>query len=182
MARNGYYIYEDFYSKELGRFPGVAKKIDNQTRVLSSLCNVVQVQLESKNNKILKRFPFGSHIYKWDEVARKIYNPKFIYIRKPMLDYGFLTFTQTVRNKYPDVKILLEFPTYPYDKEQFFNSIINIPFYIKEVLCRKRLIGKIDRIVTYTDDDEIFGIPTIKIQNGIDITSIPLANPKSNGG
>ena len=41
-------------------------------------------------------------------------------------------------------------------------------------MFRCRMARYIDRIVTFSDDTEIFGRPTIRISNGIDFRSIPL--------
>ncbi|NCU32622.1 MAG: glycosyltransferase family 1 protein [Candidatus Moranbacteria bacterium] len=44
---------------------------------------------------------------------------------------------------------------------------------------RKRMAKYIHKIVTFSDDDFIFGRPTIKISNGIDFNSIPLKQPQT---
>ena len=72
------------------------------------------------------------------------------------------------------VRIALEIPTYPYDAE-FAQS----PFVRKlklriDRIFRRRMARWVDRIVTFSDDPEIFGRPTIRISNGIDFRSIPL--------
>ena len=41
-------------------------------------------------------------------------------------------------------------------------------------IFRRRMARWVDRIVTFSDDPEIFGRPTIRISNGIDFRSIPL--------
>ena len=41
-------------------------------------------------------------------------------------------------------------------------------------MFRSRMARYVDRIVTFSDDTEIFGRPTIRISNGIDFGSIPL--------
>lgn len=46
------------------------------------------------------------------------------------------------------------------------------PFYFKDVFRRRGLRTIADRIVTFTEDDVIFGIPTIKTQNGIDVDAV----------
>lgn len=77
------------------------------------------------------------------------------------------------------VKIALEIPTYPYDQEYK-----GLPFGYQWVLfldqcLRKRMAKYIHKIVTFSDDDFIFGRPTIKISNGIDFNSIPLKQPQT---
>ena len=72
------------------------------------------------------------------------------------------------------VKILMEIPTYPYDGEHSKKSIIKqIPFCI-EKHSRKKFHRYIGHIITFSDDKEIFDIPTINISNAIDAEMIPL--------
>ena len=56
--------------------------------------------------------------------------------------------------------MLLEIPTYPYDGE--FTRICGgrLAAFLDR-RCRKKLKGLADRVVTFTEDEEIFGIPTI---------------------
>ena len=69
----------------------------------------------------------------------------------------------------PNLKIIVEIPTYPYFQE--WNRIIDKPLIWKE----KRVIPKVtteklvDYYLTLTDDKEIFGIPTIKFSNCISV-------------
>lgn len=70
------------------------------------------------------------------------------------------------------VKILLEIPTYPYDQEYFSmqdKAILCIDKLFRHTFCKY-----VDAIVTYSDDAEIFGRPTIRLSNGIDFSNIPL--------
>ena len=69
-------------------------------------------------------------------------------------------------------KIILELPTYPYDLEIKKDNI----FTKLDKKYRLNLYKYVDRIVTYSDDEEIFGIKTIKISNGIDIEKISIAS------
>lgn len=176
-----YYIYEDSYSAEKGLYPGVAKKIRNQIDVFAEHFDISEVQLKSKKNKIAKRLPFGSFIYCWDEIIDRVKDADYIYIRKPLIDSGFRKSLEELKKHNPYLKILVEIPTYPYDQESFGKAIAK-PFYFKELINRKKLGNIVDRIVTYSEDDEIFGIPTIKIQNGLDVSKIPVAIPRENVG
>lgn len=177
----GYYIYEDIYGKDDGKYPGVIKKIKGQISVLSQCFDIEEIQIKSQKYKILKRIPFGSFIYKWHDVEKQIKDAKFIYVRKPMIDAGFVNLLKNIKANNSNVIVLLEIPTFPYDHEQFHKSLSSYPFFLKEINNRKKLKGLVDRIVIYARTEEIFNIPTICIQNGIDIDRIPLAYPnKSN--
>ena len=56
------------------------------------------------------------------------------------------------------------------------------PFLIKDKIYRRKLKKYIDRIVTFSDDDMIFGIETIRTKNGIIVDEIPLKDSRENGG
>ena len=75
------------------------------------------------------------------------------------------------------VKAVMEIPTYPYDRE--FDSL---PLkyrleHIADKLFRRRLASYMNAIVTFSDEEEIFGQRTIRISNGVDFDAIPLHSP-----
>lgn len=118
--------------------------------------------------KIKKRFCYGSIVR-----YAKEHHIKFVYIRSfnnanPMT-------VGLVRNlKKAGMKVVMEIPTYPYDKE--FKGApcrIKLNLYIDK-LFRRQLAGQVDRIVTFSDVKEIFGQKTINISNGIDFSCIPI--------
>ena len=79
---------------------------------------------------------------------------------------------KTLKGK--NIKIILEIPTYPYDLEY-----TNVNFLAKlkhsiEKIYRQKMKKYIDRIVTFTNDEEIFGIKTISINNGISLEDISI--------
>ena len=73
-------------------------------------------------------------------------------------------------------QIYIEVPSYPYEGERAA-GILHWIMFKWDILCRSRLKRYVRRIITYTDFDKIFHINTIKIINGIDISSIkPIRN------
>lgn len=72
------------------------------------------------------------------------------------------------------VTIFLEIPTYPYDKELISKSRFDRIIISVEKTYRSKLAKYIDRIVTFSQDNFIWDVPTVKILNGVDINSIPL--------
>lgn len=119
-------------------------------------------------SKLKKRFSYTSLInYIRDNDIRNIYiryehnaSPFFISALKKLKKMG--------------VKIVLEIPTYPYDSEyrkQGFKLNMHL---LVDKCFRNSLAKHIDYIVTFSDDDEIFGVPTIKISNGISFDAVPL--------
>ncbi len=97
----------------------------------------------------------------------------FVYIR---YDHNANPFTvRWLRAlKKSGVRIALEIPTYPYDSE-YRGQSFGMRTGLRIDRCfRRRLMRSVDRIVTFSDDPEIFGRPTVRISNGIDFDAIPL--------
>lgn len=163
-------------------YAGVQKKIDGQVHALKEYVDVEKVVLEVRGSenasKILKRIPFGPSGFQWKDVVKQIHDPDYLYIRKTLCDRGFDGFLRWVKKRYPEVKIILEIPTYPYDKE-LLSSVKNLPMYPAEVYYRNRLHRYVDRVATFSEDTEIFGIPAIGIQNGIHIDDHPVRPAKT---
>ena len=105
----------------------------------------------------------------------------FIYIRKYIVDSGFLFILKKIKKINPNIKILFEIPSYPYDSE--WDRLIDRPMLWKEKYNRRKLCHYIDRIVTLSDDENIWNIPTLIIGNGIDIMknqNTPMEKEESN--
>lgn len=68
------------------------------------------------------------------------------------------------------VKTVLEIPTYPYDQE--YITFESKCFLFIDRLFRKRLARELHAIVTFSNQNMIFGQKTIRISNGIDFSSI----------
>ena len=77
-----------------------------------------------------------------------------------------------------DIKCVTEIPTYPYDQEfKGYPLKYKIPLYIDKIF-RRALAAQMEAIVTFSNEENIFGKRTIRISNGIDLDSIPLHNLK----
>ena len=95
-----------------------------------------------------------------------------IYIRYPESDHFFISFLKEAKRE--NVKVLIEIPTYPYDLEGN-ETIKGRTIRIIDHFYRMRLKGLVDKIITFSEDKEIFGIETINTINGIDFSSIKIA-------
>jgi Glycosyltransferase len=146
---------------------GIQKKIRNQMNELEkNFGHCEYIFLENPKSKITKYInkivPYLSNVnYK---KADLIDSGSIAYIRYVTIDYSFYTFIKRLNKK--NVKILLEIPTYPYNKE--VTSIIGKWQLLGESVYISKLYKYIDRIITYSKDQLIFNIPTICISNGID--------------
>jgi len=168
----GYFIY--FERKEQH---GVIKKVAAQIKALRVFSDVEEINVTMKSDslaaKILSRFPFWGYGYDYTSVLNVISNPDYIYIRHTLVDQDYIHFFRKLKEQYPKVKIICELYTYPYDKD-FYCRKTTWPLYLKERLYRNQLKKYIDRFVTLTDDDEIFGVKTIKTVNGIDLDTVSI--------
>lgn len=78
-------------------------------------------------------------------------------------------------------KIVVEIPTYPYDKEKN-KGIAWWILFTWDKLLRHRLKRNVNRIFTYSRDEEIFGIPTICSSNGLDFDTVRMRKEKKPDG
>jgi glycosyltransferase involved in cell wall biosynthesis len=64
------------------------------------------------------------------------------------------------------------------EAEKNIVSFINLLF---DKILRNKLKKYVDRIVSYSSDKTIFGVPVISIQNGIDCSEVPLRSTDDHG-
>lgn len=157
---------------------GEAKKIEMQKNAV--IHNGVEAEIiyhkcKTRFFKLYMRMPvlpiYSNHFVRGLMAKLKRDNYDTLFIRKHIMDYSFYNMLKTIRKELPQIKIVLEIPTYPYDLE--WASLVDLPYILKEKPYRNKLHNYVDYIVTYSNDDEIFGIKCIKIKNGIDPDSIP---------
>ena len=168
--KKGYYIHFQ------GRTSiGVGKKIDMQMEEFRKFYDMQEIEIETPKRAMAERiiglFPVCSIRRDYGQALESIENPAFLYIRRAVADRAYVGFLHQVKQRFPDCKIIIEIFTYPYDKDDFgkWNAW---PFYLKEIIHRRKLKRYVDRFVTYTQDQEIFGVPTICTINGINVESI----------
>ena len=85
-----------------------------------------------------------------------------------------------LKQRNPKAKVLMEIPTYPYDRE-FLKVWHDLPFLWKDRYNRKRLSKLIDRLVVVGEyaEQTLFGIPIIQIVNGVDLGSLQERTPSN---
>lgn len=177
----GYYIY---YETNSG-LAGVDKKVDGQTHALQEYFDFTKIVISREKKNIIKsilwRLPFGSFGRNYNEVFKQITKtPDFLYVRFVPVDRKFIRFIEALRKRFPDVTILLEVATYPYSRELLHNFTM-LPFYFKDLWYHRKLKKYVDRVVTFSDDDNIWGIPTIKTMNGIWMADVELPHKSDHG-
>lgn len=87
------------------------------------------------------------------------------------LDRDFLRFMQVIKEKWNDCRIIIEIPVYPY-KRDMLRNIYTVFQYVKELLFRNQYKKYVNRFVTYSNDEEICGVKTIRTMNGVNVDSI----------
>lgn len=126
--------------------------------------NIIADYGSGKKGKILKRTEFGSIVNY--TITQQI---DFVYIRSNHNANPF-TINMVRRMKKAGMKVVIEIPTYPYDQE-YFNKSMRRQL-IQDKLFRNIFAKQLDAIVTFSEEDIIFGQQTIRISNGIDFNSV----------
>lgn len=168
-------------------YDGISKKIDSQVNALRNNgleVHICHYETSAENgfrtwmidNNILHQF--SNTI--WGKLRKRI-DYKFIlnYIKEEKID---LVYWRSCHNSNPftisfisklhklGIRVIVEIPTYPYDQEYIGRE---------HKLCIDRLFRHrfhhyADRIVTFSNDETIFGCPTLRISNGIDFNKLPI--------
>ena len=171
---------------------GISKKISYQVEALkqcgveTKLCYLDETTGEKRRmadddiicnygggikGKILKRIEFDSIVsYIKKEGIR------FVYVRSD-LNANPLTIRLMKRMRQAGCAVVMEIPTYPYDQE--IGSASRKWMRRMDVLFRHALAKQLNAIVTFSNYDQIFGTPTIRISNGIDFSQIKLKTDDS---
>ncbi|WP_455664243.1 glycosyltransferase family 1 protein [Phocaeicola sp.] len=169
---------------------GISKKIQHQIKGLkecghsvstcSYMINAENHRVRMVENNTIADYGTG----KWAAIKKRCsYSCIYHYAKEHHID---LVYVRSFHNANPftihlfkrlrkaGIKIVMEIPTYPYDLEY-----IGFPFITRfslqiDKLYRKLLAKQLNAIVTYSDEDSIFGQRTIKISNGIDFEALPV--------
>lgn len=141
------------------------------------------------NNSIIDNLGKGKlssikSFYKYNKILDyiKSKNVKFVYIRYDIMKVAppFLSFLKRIKSL--GATIYMEIPTYPYDGELPSNKLkYRIRNYI-EKNTRKYYYKYIDKIVTFSNDSQIFNIDTIQISNAVDSERITPREPLKHAG
>lgn len=177
----------DFSNEE---FDGVCKKIYSQIGVFEqNKCEVDLVYIkddqviyreDKKEKKIgrvgsIKKTP--AYVLMYRVLKHKKYN--WVYNRYGMMDPFYYRVLRRLHKN--GARVLIEIPTYPYIDEVPKGFLYKVMISLDKIYSA-RLRGYVDRIATYSLDNEIFGIKTINIKNGIDFFKIRIKNKKAYNG
>ena len=164
---------------------GVIKKLNFQIKSINKLgvnikkCKIIEDKFyiddffinnyhigTSFKEKLLRKIDLYFSLKKLQRT--KLYEDiNFMYIRYFYSSPWFISYLKFLKKL--NLKIILEIPTYPYDgevKDNFFTRW--------DKKYREELNIYVDKIVTYSNDKEIWEIPCINISNGIDLEEIQM--------
>ena len=185
--------------ENLEKFSGISKKIISQVEGLEQngdAITLINIPIDSSGNKIGFRTNNGDYISRF---SKSIYGQKiswrcnftklieyildnkihFIYIRYVhFANPFFVRFLKKLKKE--NVYILLEIPTFPYDLEYKNVGISTKISLFVEKSSRKRFKQCVNKIVTFSNDNYIYGTPTIQISNGVNTQEVNLKNIKLN--
>lgn len=172
-----YYIYfEGINSKSA---LAMKNKINMQVEYLQSYTNISTINVPTKKKScsnliqsLRALLPYLSRKYEYCQVLKEICLPDFLIVRKPMLDEKNIEFLMSIKEKYRKCKIILEMPTYPYDKEY---SGIKKMIFLKDKKQLSKLENLIDHIFVITNQQNVnilWNIPASKYINGYQVDSI----------
>ncbi len=162
---------------------GIEKKVLAQIEAFNEWdlnCSLITaLETHTVISKILSRIPFININPTWT-YKREFEDVDYIYIRRPPYCTGsFIRLLRKIKQNNPNINLILELPTFPYDTEftKIYKRYIHL---LKDRFNRKKYVHYIDRIVTFSEHKSIWGIKTIRTQNGINLTSIPVRKTNDN--
>lgn len=147
---------------------GVYKKIMDQLKTFQQMgieAKLVHLKQEATscfNGKLVCLRQY------WEDIQLNI-DVDALYIRYVKSSYSFIRFLQRAKKINPKMKILIEIPTYPYEKEETKREWI---ITANDRIFRKIIRKYVDRIITFSDDRTIFNIKTIRAINGLNFSEI----------
>ena len=184
MAGNmtGLYIYFDRQNPGTdGKAVGILKKVHSQHELFRERlggCDLVNLRLRcgSSYAVIFLSCLFSRRMFDLSFLDGKKYD--YVYVRRVTPNCrSVLHILRRIRGANPACRIVYEIPTYPYDAEH--RSFAGMFVLLVDRRFRKKLSRYVDRIATLTDDGQIFGCPTLRIRNGVEVESIPVSKKVS---
>ena len=157
---------------------GVAKKIWMQVQAFEKAgAQVIVHSVFSSNilvramNKVplVPTYPFI--LTRTKEFSQQVRDADGMYIRKLPINIFFVLMLRYFKCINDGLKIVMEVPTFPYDNEMRSTFLDRVSL-IRDRLSRRYLRHYLDRIVTFSEDEEVFGVKTIAISNGIDVQTV----------
>lgn len=169
------YEYNEEYSKT-----GIGKKIDSQFNALKSFFEETYISGGNENYyyihgteyKVKYSNNFQKRIQRLELLKKFIIEKKITYVYLRYAHFADSKFTKFLEEISKFCVIIVEIPTYPYDSEYKFGFNKRYLSFIIEKKHRNKMEKYIDYIVTFSEDEKIFGVPCINISNGINLEKL----------
>ena len=169
--------FDFLYSKNSGiaqKVKSMAKAFEKNSVCIDLFCMEGMYSKFMQNNESI--LDINNNMKdKYSSILHRIQNNKydFIFIRYLISDYFFIEFLKKMKELDKNIKIILEFPTFPYDAEIKNGRILNVDKYFREYLNKYVDLG-----VVYNNVSSAFGIKTFLLGNGIETKDKLLLNYK----
>lgn len=181
--------------KHLGS-AGIKKKVISQISVLKKFGASVDliyssgddINLLNSHGQVqkLKKVSVGSNHRRFHNSLLKNINFSeydAVYIRLDYVSFYLISFLKYIQKSNSQTAILVEIPTYPYRKEVLErgsrilrkNPLLTIKLYLsmlEDYLFSFFLKNKVSRIITFSKDKKIYGVPTLNISNGVNMSEV----------
>lgn len=188
MEKWGVFVYGKADSSSTPTPSGFDRKVAAQIKALNAAglhCRQI-IGREWNVGRLFRaiwvRLPFmglrSDPLRHYDEAFDRV---DFVYIRRELMSLARMRTIRRIRRRNPQARILYEFPTFPVRREMT-SRWIDYPLWWRERLYMPLLRGSIDRIVTVSDHETIYGIPTLRMVNGIDLGSVRPIDPAPEDG
>jgi len=157
---------------------GVIQKLDGQTKGFVDngwevdTIRIAGSEIMFNDNAVKKmsRSKFGSVLFEFFQTIGSVIDMKeyyLMYIRYGLSFTGFIGFLKEARSENRNLKIVLEFPTYPYTDE--WTGAKGLVVRKVDNYYRKKLNRYVDYAVHLGNEKSILGMPCINSENGIDV-------------
>jgi glycosyltransferase involved in cell wall biosynthesis len=89
-----------------------------------------------------------------------------VILRYAPISLGLNRLASKLKKKNPEIKLVIDLPTYPFHQEYSFGKQVLLKLLKGE---RYRLKNQFDSILHLGHEETVFGIPTIRISNGVNV-------------
>jgi glycosyltransferase involved in cell wall biosynthesis len=183
-SRRGLYVAR--LDLDAAHLAGVARKIEAQMAALRAWPATVDLLHLSGARIVLGGRIVGdhgasrlgrriAHYFGFHRAVAQARGYAFAYVRHQGASPLSLWALHRLRRNNPGIAVVLEIPTYPYDGEH--TSLRGRALSLVDRLSRRFLRGFVDRVVTFSRQSRIFGIPAIATDNGVDVASMRVLQP-----
>lgn len=182
MVQGVYIYWKDVLSGD-PKLDGVDNKVKDQITLFNKQginCKLVVAPRANRPNRILAMLPYlHDDAVVWPPMSA-LSGADYIYMRRPdLVSHEYIAWLKQVRTTYPNIKIIYEVPTYPYDGE--WVGLRDLYARIKDSWNRHKLHDYVDHIADLSGHKEIFGIPTLPITNGVVLSRTSMRTPDHEG-